>query len=235
MRKRKPKPDGRRKYAPGQSPTEVARAAGCSRPLAHRLLARGMTVAAIVERCRVRREQEAARTAGGLAARRNGGSNGVGNGGNGNGGNGTNGIAPLLSYSAAQAAKENWLYRLRQQEYEQKAGELVPIAEVRQWQAHLWIPLLQSLRHLPSELRDSFDLLSGPELEALLRDRIDAITSAVVSYIDECASRSGKPAADGALRCGAYVVKWCIELAPPEVSPAADVPNGSAPDTEAMQ
>ena len=46
MKPRKPKP----KAPPKDSPTEIAAAAGCSKALAHRLLARGMTRAEIIER-----------------------------------------------------------------------------------------------------------------------------------------------------------------------------------------
>src|ERR1035438_1315436 len=86
---------GRRaKYAAGESPTEVAKLAGCSRPLAYRLLRRGMTVAQIVERCRARKDQEATR-AGGRAGKSN---------------RDGNGFPP---YSVSQAAKEYHLAELR--------------------------------------------------------------------------------------------------------------------------
>jgi hypothetical protein len=189
--------------------------AGVSKQLASRKLRQGKTPKQIIQEASLRRERQRLRqhTV-----------NGCGTAG-GTGGHGGNGTAPLLSYSEAQKSKENWLSRLRQQEYEQKSGQLVPVAEVRAWQGHIWIPLLQSLRHLPSELRDMFDLLSGPQIEGLLGERIDGILAAAASYLDECFRHAGRPLTDGALHVGEYRVRWTIEPLGPAVGcSAAAVP-----------
>jgi hypothetical protein len=234
--KQKPKPKGRRsKYAPGLSPTEVAKAAACSRPLAYRLLRRGMSPAQIVERAAERK----ARLGIAVGPRQVGLTIGKGQSnvtGNHHGnGNGFDGRAAVETFSAAQTRKESALADLRSLEYRQRNGDLVEVAEVRDWMNHLLRPMVGALRHLPAELRDQFTLVNGPQFEELLLSRIDNVLLATVSYLAESVSRAGKRLSDGALRVDEYQVRWVIELAPPEVSPAADVPNGSAPGTEAMQ
>jgi hypothetical protein len=101
------------------SPAEVARAAGCSRQLAHRLLQRGMTRSEIIARVAEQNARKADLMEFPTTAV-----------------SATNGHAAadgMLSYAGAQASKENWSAALRKLEHQKKCGELVPVRYMRRW------------------------------------------------------------------------------------------------------
>jgi hypothetical protein len=74
----------------------------------------------------------------------------------------TNGHAGVLSFAAAQAAEKNWSAKLKQVEYQERCGELVPIDYVRHW----GLRFLHEARDLwlrgPGELRDQLAAESDP-------------------------------------------------------------------------
>jgi hypothetical protein len=39
----------------------------------------------------------------------------------------------VLTFSAAQAAKENWSAKLKQLKFQERCGELVPVSYMRHW------------------------------------------------------------------------------------------------------
>jgi hypothetical protein len=188
--KRKPKSKAkahkRAKYPPGQSPTEIGRAAGCSHVLAHRLLRRGMSPAEIVERCRLRREQEAARRAAG-------GGNGGGNGRAPVNGASTRGANGSESFVDAQRRKESALADERELRVAERRGALIPIAAVNAWYAAQIVKARDLLLRLPAELRDQFDVLSGPECERLLDGELRRILHGLTEFGKQTARPDAKP------------------------------------------
>ena len=119
---------------PKVSPTQVAAIAGCSRPLADRLLRRGLSAAEIVERIQLKKRQKAA------LASANGQTNGH--------------AAAIPPFAISQAKKEAALAGLRSVELAEKTGELMPVKQAQQWITHLVVPLVQGFRALPAEMRD---------------------------------------------------------------------------------
>jgi hypothetical protein len=194
MRGKKPRPKSKTKAGPA----EVARAAGCSKQLASRLLARGHSLDEIQERTRERKQRAAERLD--LPATPL---------------NGHAATAGLVTFSEAQRRKEFALARIREAEADQKIGELMPVEEALQWLRHIYIPLIQSFRALPDEMRD----LLTPELAELLRRRVEGIVGAADTYWASCRTRAGQPLSDGSLVCaGGYRVVWKI-IPPPDEEP----------------
>jgi hypothetical protein len=89
----------------------------------------------------------------------------------------TNGHAAAngaLSYSAAQAQKESWLAALRQLEYQQKAGALIPVEYVRIWGVRFLVEGRDILQNGPSQLADTLAAESDPRVvEQTLRAWVD--------------------------------------------------------------
>jgi hypothetical protein len=153
------------KPKPKDTPTSVAKAAGCSRQLADRLLRRGMTRAAIIERMERQREAEAARgKVNGHAA----------------------GIASVPPFTESQARKEFHLAELRALEVAVKRGELVRLEPLRSICYSSVKYLSVRFSSLPDELRHEF----GPELARVLQDRIrHYFSEAAQLYRHECTKR----------------------------------------------
>jgi hypothetical protein len=192
MRGKKP----RAKSKANAGPADVGRAAGCSRQLAARLLKRGMSKKDIIERIEEnkRREDELLElpetTVNGHAA------------------------AGALTFSQAQTQKENWLAGLRRLEYEKKSDQLQDVKELRRWTLHLTVPFLQALRRLPGEMRIELENKPGPEVEEVLRERIEGCIRCVRDYTCACFEHAGQPLSDGSLDCGdGFSVRW--EIVPP--------------------
>jgi predicted transcriptional regulator len=192
MRGKKP----RSKSKANASPADVARAAGCSKQLAARLLARGMSKQVIIERISENKARKTERLdLPATPVRVNGHAAGI------------------PTFSEAQRRKEFALARIREAEADQKTGELMPVEQALQWLRHIYTPLVQSFRALPDELRD----LLTPELAELLRRRVEGIIGAADTYWVSCRSRAGQPLSDGALDAGGgYRVRWEIIPPPPE-------------------
>jgi hypothetical protein len=207
----------KRKAPPKDSPAEVARAAGCSRSLACRLLGRGLSRRQIVARIAENKRREAERAllkklpATPVIQPA------------------TNGHAAsdgLLSFAGAQCAKENWLAGLRRLEFQQKSGELLNAAEVKKWFLHWMVPLLQALRRLPGEMTIELQDKTALEIEQILRDRIEGCIRCVHDYWGLCFTRAGEPISDGSLDCGGgYKAVWRIE---PPLPAAAKEPDEAA-------
>jgi hypothetical protein len=66
-----------------------------------------------------------------------------------------NGHAGVLSFSAAQAQKENWAAKLKQVEYQERCGELIPVQYVRHWGQRFLMEARDLWLRGPSELRDT--------------------------------------------------------------------------------
>jgi hypothetical protein len=192
MKGKKPRPKSKAKTGPA----DVAQAAGCSKQLASRLLARGMNRGEIIARIEAnkRRKAELAKVPGVAVPV-----------------NGHAATAGLVTFSEAQRRKEFALARIREAEADQKTGELMPVEEALQWLRHIYTPLIQSFRALPDEMRD----LLTPELAELLRRRIEGVIGAADTYWVSCRTRAGQPLSDGSLVCaGGYRVEW--KIIPPE-------------------
>ena len=129
--------------------------------MAHRLLRRGMTPAAIIERCRVRREGEAARRAAG-------GGNGSGNGAGTVKSVGTGSANGSESFVSAQARKERALASKHEVQLAEMRGDLIPIAVVNRFFSAMIIKARDSLLRLPASLRDQLGAMDGAHCEALL-------------------------------------------------------------------
>jgi hypothetical protein len=131
---------------------------------------------------------------------------------------GTNGHAASVPFSEAQRRKELALAGLREAELAEKTRELMLVEEARKWLTHVFLPLVQSFRALPAELRD----LLGPGIEELLRRKVEGIIRSADSYLASCFQRGGKPMSDGALDCGdGWRVEWKI-IPPPVPLPEDD-------------
>jgi hypothetical protein len=142
------------------SPTEVAQAAGCSRQLAHRLLARGMSREQIIERIAEDRRRNAellgfpttpVETTNGHTAN-----------------------GKLLTFAVAQAQKENWLCELRRLEVMRQRGELIPTSYVRLFITRLLVESKDILLAGPGELADLLAAEHDPRVcEAILRGWVE--------------------------------------------------------------
>jgi hypothetical protein len=193
MKRRQPRPKSRAK----SGPAEVARAAGCSKQLASRLLKRGMTEAEIIERI----SENKAREAGLLQlpstpVRVNGHA------------------AEIPTFSESQRRKEAALATIREHEAGLKIGTLVEAEETRQWLAHIFVPLVNGMRAIPSEMRD----MLPPGTAELLSRRIEGCIQSADRYLVACHERAGQPVSDGALDVGnGYRIEWRI-IAPPEAA-----------------
>jgi hypothetical protein len=149
------------------SPTEVAKAAGCSKGLASRLLTRGMTPEQIILRMEERRARELARLADAESA-----VNGR-----------TNGAAmdfptiPLPEeprfppFAESEKRKEFYLSKIRELQAQKLHGQLFPLEPLRSVVFTSTHFLSNRLRDLPDELADQL----GAENAKLLRIRIHAI------------------------------------------------------------
>jgi hypothetical protein len=128
----------------------VAKAAGCSKALASRLLSRGLTRAEIVARCELRRESEAARSPGSKV--------------NGHAGN----VTTIPPYAVSQALKEHHLAALRGLEVRRKRGELLPVEPWRSVVGGAMDILRVRFQALPDELITEI----GRENTEMLRRKI---------------------------------------------------------------
>jgi hypothetical protein len=137
---------------PKPNATAIARAAGCSRQLAARLLARGMTKAEIIERMERRREAEAARSAvNGHAA----------------------GFGTVAPFAESQARKERALAQLREIEVAVRIGELVPAGQIGPFLDRCLSVSRDELLRIPGELADRLAQEVSPAvIRDLLADRL---------------------------------------------------------------
>jgi hypothetical protein len=192
MRGKKPRPKSKAKAGPA----DVAQAAGCSKQLASRLLARGMTEAEVIERIAEDKRRKAELDLPTTPVRVNGHAAGI------------------PTFSESQRRKEAALATIREHEAGLKIGALVEAEETRSWLAHIFVPLVNGVRGIPSEMRD----LLTPEVAELLRRRIEGCIASADRYLVECHERAGKPVSDGALDVGnGYRIEWRI-IAPPEAA-----------------
>jgi hypothetical protein len=150
-RKKKAKPA----YAPGESPTEVARAAQCSRPLAHRLLKRGLSKAEIVARMAQRHEIEEARSSAAIK---------------------TNG----MTFSEAQTRKEIALSQLRELEVAERVRVLVPARQVQLFLERCHRTFVDELSRLPGELSDQ---LAVEDNVGVIHDLLDRRIKGALRHI----------------------------------------------------
>ena len=146
-----------------ESPTEVAAAAGCSKGLAHRLLARGMTRAAIIERVAEDRRRKAA-----LAAVPKKKLPQVSAEAFTNGANGHAALTGIPSYSESQSLKEWHLAELRGIEVQSKRRDLLPIEPLLSVCFSGLRFMKQRLMALPDELGYEF----GNTLAKVLTQRL---------------------------------------------------------------
>ena len=175
---------------------EIANIAGVSLTLVHRKLAQGKTARQIIAEAEVHEAQRTTQPRPTASAAV------------------VNGHAATVSFAEAQRRKELALAALREHELATRTGEIVDAAEARTWIRHICVPLTQSIRALPDELRD----LLPEGLDGLLRRRIEGIIASADRYVVSCFSRAGQPLADGSLDCGnGYRVAWTI--IPPPVAP----------------
>lgn len=148
----------RKKPAKKAGPSEVARAAGCAKSQAHKLLQRGLSKAEIIAHTEERKAREEAR-----ATRLNGHANGhdplecptV----------------PVPPFSVSEARKEHFLSEIREMQAAKLRGQVLPLEP---WRSAIFAAthfLGIRLRDLPDELRDEL----GPALTKLLRIRLYAI------------------------------------------------------------
>jgi hypothetical protein len=150
-----------------------------------------MSPAEIVERCRLRREREAARRAAG-----SGNSNGNGRapviGLNGHAA--TTGLTPSAEpFSRAQARRESAQADIRELQAGEKRGELVPVRAVNAWFAAQIVKARDRLLRLPSELRDQLGAMSGPECERLLDGQLRRILHGLTEFGKQTARPDAKP------------------------------------------
>jgi hypothetical protein len=194
MSGKKPRPKSKAKTGPA----DVARAAGCSKQLASRLLARGMTEAEIIERISENKTRKAERLDLPTTPIRMNGH-----------------AADIPTFSESQRRKEAALATIREHEAGLKIGTLVEAEQTRQWLAHIFVPLTNGMRGIPSEMRD----LLTPEVAELLRRRIEGCIASADRYLVACHERAGQPLSDGALDVGnGYRIEWRI-IAPVTESP----------------
>lgn len=176
---------------------QIANVAGVSLTLVNRKLAQGRSPRQIIAEAEQMAQQAAQRHPVVNVAEVNGHSNGH-----------------AASFAEAQRRKELALARIREAEADEKTGELMPVEEARKWLQHIFLPLVQSFRALPDELRDPLT----PGVAQLLDRRVEGVIRSADLYLENCFQRGGKPLADGALDCGGgWRVRWWIEA--PEVKP----------------
>jgi hypothetical protein len=73
-----------------------------------------------------------------------------------------------LSYSAAQAAKENWAAKLRELEYQQRSRQLLPLAYVRVWAMRFLVEGRDLLLNGRNELADQLAAETDPQKVAAI-------------------------------------------------------------------
>jgi hypothetical protein len=152
---KKPRPKSKKEAGPA----EVARAAGCSKQLASRLLKRGFAEAQIVERVAERKAREAARAATTNSHRAPALVNGL-----------PSVVIPFPSFAESEAKKEHFLAELRGLQVMRERGELVRTCDVRLFCARLLVEARDILEAGPSELADTLAAEADPaRCEAIVR------------------------------------------------------------------
>ena len=178
--KRKPEPP------PKESPTEVAAAAGCSKALAHRLLARGMTRDQIIERVAEDKRRKAALAGAPKKTLTPKLGEGFTNGANGHAANGHAALIGIPSYVESQTLKEFHLAELRGIEVQSKRRDLLPIEPLLSICFSGLRFMKQRLAALPPELGVDF----GRTLEKALSQRLEHIFAEARRVNEqECAKR----------------------------------------------
>ena len=156
MKQRKPAKK-RANGHPEPTAAEIARMAGVSMSLVYRKLQEGRTPAEIVTAAQQRREQFVLRDLPTTQV-------------NGHAANG------VLSFAAAQAAKENWLAELRKLEVMRERGELIPTAYVRIWGTRFLMAAKDEMQKAPGELQDVLAAESDPvKCRALLEKWVERV------------------------------------------------------------
>jgi hypothetical protein len=171
------------------SPTAVAKAAGCSKGLASRLLNRGMTPEEIITRLEERRARELARLANAETA----------GGGRVNGPvNGFTMDLPTIPlpesptfppFAESERRKEFYLSKIRQLQAEKLHGQLLPLEPLRSVVFAAMHILQNRLRDLPGELADGF----GVENTKILGGHIQAILEQSRQIFEWESQRCGVP------------------------------------------
>jgi hypothetical protein len=149
------------------SPAEVAKAAGCTRQLAHRLLARGMTRDQIIERVReTKARKEALAEVPKKTLDQNSGPGFT---------YGVNGHAAIMagipSYAESQSLKEWHLAQLRGIEVQSKRRDLLPIEPI----LSICFSGLRFMRQRLSALPDELGVEFGRTLAKVLSQRLEHI------------------------------------------------------------
>jgi hypothetical protein len=191
---------------------QIANVAGVSLTLVHRKLAQGKSPRQIISEAVLQAEKAALKNAAVNVTELSGSDNARPLS------HGTNGHAASVPFSEAQRRKELALAGLREAELAEKTRELMPVEEARKWLTHIFVPLVQGFRALPTELRD----MLTPGVEEMLRRKVEGIIRSADLYLASCSSRAGQPMSDGALDCGdGWRVEWKI-IPPPVLLPEDD-------------
>jgi hypothetical protein len=127
------------------SAAQIARLAGISASRVYALRAQGRSDAEIITASAQRRENLALRSLPPVPV----------NGGNGHRDN-------VVTFAAAQAEREIWTAKLKQLDYQERSGELVPMTYVRHWASRFLLEARDLWTRGPSELRDQLASESDP-------------------------------------------------------------------------
>jgi hypothetical protein len=161
-----------KRKAPKDSPTEVAAAAGCSKGLAHRLLARGMTREAIIQRVSETKARKAALAAVPKNSFEQEPAPSYSNGANGHAASHP-ALIGIPSFIESQTLKEFHLASLRGIEVQSKRRDLLPIGPLLSVCLSGIAFMKQRLMALPDELGVDF----GRTLAKVLQQRLEYIFS----------------------------------------------------------
>jgi hypothetical protein len=154
MKPKRKKPEARREPT-APSVAQIAKTAGLSISRVYRKLAEGRTPAQIIAAAQLRAEQMALKQFPPAPVV-------------------TNGHAGVLTFAAAQTEKETWAARLKEGEFLERKGELVPVVQVRLFCSKLLVAARDEFLRTPSELADVLAGESNPhEVERILRTALE--------------------------------------------------------------
>ena len=136
---------------------QIARMSGVSISRVYRLLQEGRTGAQIVAAAQQRKEEAALNVLPSKPVKGHGQSNGV------------------LSFSAAQAQRETWTARLRELEFLERQGALIPVSYVKHWGGGFILGVRDELRKV-GELTDALAAESDPaRVQKILDDWLSRV------------------------------------------------------------
>jgi hypothetical protein len=143
------------------SAAQIARMSGISVSRVYRLLSEGRTGAQIVAQAQRRKEEAALNVLPTTPV--------------------ANGHAADISFSAAQTQKEIWTGKLRELEYMERCGTLVPNSYVRHWGTGFCIAIRDEMRKA-SELRDVLASESNPaQIQTILDNWVSRVLDRIHS------------------------------------------------------